>query len=94
MWMPRGGEKGGVRTHRLADEHDWMLKCRGVNHGSDIVGEGIARKIIWDTSAATVAALVDGHRSVTRKEVPHGAEPFSRMPSESVQQDHRPSTTA
>src|SRR5215211_4966805 len=94
MRMPRGGEKGGVRTHRLPDEHDWTLKCRGVAYRGDVVGEGIARQVTWHAGAATVAALVDGHRAEMREEVPHGAEPFSRVPSKSVQHDYRPSTTA
>jgi hypothetical protein len=94
MRMPGGGEKSGVGTHRLPDEHDWTLKGSGVDYRRDIVGESGAGEVFRHTGAATVAALVDGQGAATRGEVPHRGEPFSRMTSESVQQDDRLSATA
>ena len=67
MRIARGGEKGRVRTHRLPDEHDWSSNRRGVDDGGNVVDEGIARQIVWHAGAATMAALIEGHRAATRE---------------------------
>jgi hypothetical protein len=73
-----------VRAHRLPDEHNWTLKGSGFDYRGDVTGERIARQISWYTGAAAVAPLVDGQNTVTREEVPHRAEPFFRVPGESM----------
>jgi hypothetical protein len=42
MRIARGGEKGRVRTHGLPDKYDRMFNRRGVDHGGNVVDEGVA----------------------------------------------------
>lgn len=89
VWVRGTSEERSVSPHRLADHHAAPSRHDVLDHGDDVVHEGLARQVGRPPSAASVSALVhEQHPEGVRQRVGSG-QPLPRASGKPVKQQQR-----